>query len=116
MSAYYDITHGHGLAIVTPRWLTYILDDTTAPAISRLGIKVFGLSETADAMEGAKNVIAAVSDFCFKTLGLQSTLSDLGIDDTHFVDMANHACGGGSISGPKDLTAADVAAIYRMCL
>jgi len=27
---------------VTPRWLTYILDETTAPAIYRLGVKVFG--------------------------------------------------------------------------
>ncbi len=42
LSAYYDITHGHGLAIVTPRCLTYILDETTAPAIYRLGVKVFG--------------------------------------------------------------------------
>ena len=27
LSAYYDITHGHGLAILAPRWLEYILDD-----------------------------------------------------------------------------------------
>ena len=33
LSAYYDITHGHGLAIVTPRWLKYILDSTNALAI-----------------------------------------------------------------------------------
>lgn len=116
LSAYYDITHGHGLAIVTPRWLTYILDETTAPAISRLGVKVFGTPETSDAMEGAKKAIEAVSDFCFKTLGLQSRLADLGIDDAHFKVMADHACAGGCISGPKNLTAADVEAIYRMCL
>lgn len=54
LSAYYDITHGHGLAILTPRWLTYILNETTAPAIYRLGIKVFGIAEEMDAMEGAK--------------------------------------------------------------
>ena len=116
LSAYYDITHGHGLAIVTPRWLTYILDEITAPAISRLGVKVFGLPETLGAIEGAKKAIAAVSDFCFKTLGLQGSLADLGIDDTHFKVMAEHACVGGSISGPKALTAADIEAIYRMCL
>lgn len=27
LSAYYDITHGHGLAILTPRWLSYILNE-----------------------------------------------------------------------------------------
>ena len=51
LSAYYDITHGHGLAILTPRWLKYILDETTAPAVSRLGTKVFGISENLDVNE-----------------------------------------------------------------
>ncbi len=54
LSAYYDITHGHGLAIVTPRWLTYILYETTAPAIYRLGVKAFGTEEGLAPMEGAK--------------------------------------------------------------
>lgn len=29
ISAYYDITHGLGLAILTPRWMEYTLDETT---------------------------------------------------------------------------------------
>ncbi|MDE5883683.1 MAG: iron-containing alcohol dehydrogenase [Oscillospiraceae bacterium] len=116
LSAYYDITHGHGLAILAPRWLEYILDETTAPAIARLGVKVFGLDENPDAMDGAKHAIAAVSDFCFRTLGLQSTLTDLGIDSTHFRAMAEHACGGGEITGLKHLAPADVQEIYKMCL
>lgn len=32
LSAHYDITHGLGLAILTPAFLTYVLDETTAPA------------------------------------------------------------------------------------
>lgn len=116
LSAYYDITHGHGLAIVTPRWLTYILDETTAPAVYRLGVKVFGIEEGLEPMEGAKKAIEAVSEFCFQTLGLKSSLSDLGIGEEHFRDMAVHACGGGVISGPKDLTPDDVEKIYKMCL
>lgn len=116
LSAYYDITHGHGLAILTPRWLTYILDFATAPAIYRLGVKVFGIPENLDIMEGARKAIEAVSDFCFDTLGLKSKLSDLHIGDEHFKEMAEHACFGGVISGPKNLTPADVEQIYRMCL
>lgn len=116
LSAYYDITHGHGLAILTPRWLEYILDETTAPAIARFGVKVFGIEETPEAMDGAKKAIEAVSDFCFKTLGLKSTLAELEIDSTHFRAMAEHACVGGTISGPKNLTPDDVEKIYRMCL
>lgn len=29
LSAYYDITHGEGLAIITPRWMKHILNDKT---------------------------------------------------------------------------------------
>lgn len=116
LSAYHDITHGHGLAILTPRWLTYILNETTAPAICRLGIKVFGIAEEGDAMEGAKKAIAAVSDFCVGTLGLAPTLTDLKIDKTHFKAMAEHACMGGIITGPMELQSADVEKIYEMCL
>ncbi len=116
LSAYYDITHGHGLAIVTPRWLKYILDEKTAPAICRLGVKVFGLAETTDAMAGAEKAIEALSDFCFNTLGLKPNLSDLGIGTEHFRDMAEHACAGGKISGLKELGADDLEEIYKMCL
>lgn len=116
LSAYYDITHGHGLAIVTPRWLTYILNEATAPAIYRLGVKVFGIPENLSATDGAKKAIEAVENFCFNTLGLKANLSDLGIDDKHFKAMSEHACGGSVISGPKNLAPADVEAIYKMCL
>lgn len=116
LSAYYDITHGQGLAILTPRWLTYILNENIAPAIYRLGTKVFGVEEGLEAMDGAKKAITAVSDFCFKTLGLKETLSELDIDDTHFKDMAEHACMGGVITGPVNLVPEDVEKIYQMCL
>lgn len=116
LSAYYDITHGHGLAILTPRWLTYILNENTAPAIYRLGTKVFGIEEGMSATEGAGKAIQAVYDFCFNTLELKSSLSDLQIDAAHFKEMAEHACMGGVITGPMELRPADVERIYEMCL
>ncbi len=116
LSAYYDITHGHGLAILTPRWLTYILNDVTAPAISRLGEKVFDLEKSEDAMEGAKKAIDAVSKFAFDTLGLEPSLSKLGIDETHFRAMAEHVCGAHGIGGLRPLDVDDVVNIYKMCL
>lgn len=115
MSAYYDITHGHGLAMVTPRWLTYILNENTAPAIYRLGTKVFGISEGMNETEGAKKAIEAVSNFCFNTLALKSTLTDLQIDTLHFKAMAEHACMGGVISGPMGLPA-EIRCLETTCL
>ncbi len=116
LSAYYDITHGHGLAIITPRWLTYILNDDTAPAISRLGEKVFGIEHSEDPKEGALKAIDALSTFVFDTLGLEPSLRKLGIDETHFRDMADHACGANGIGGLRPLDSDDVVNIYRMCL
>lgn len=116
LSAYYDITHGHGLAIVTPRWLTYILNETTASAIYRLGMKVFDVPIGLNDSEGAKKAISALSDFCFGTLGLLPTLSDLNIDETHFKAMAEHACSAGAITGAKKLLPSDLEEIYKMCL
>ena len=38
LSAIYDITHGLGLAILTPRWMKYCLDETTVSKLSLIHI------------------------------------------------------------------------------
>ena len=117
LSAFYDITHGHGLAILTPRWLTYVLDEETAPIIQRFGVNVMGLDGSLPVMEGAKAAIQALENFFFEALGLKSRLSDLGIDEKNFAAMARKACGAeGILHGFTDLTPADVEKIFRMCL
>lgn len=117
LSAYYDITHGLGLAIVTPRWMEYILDEETAPRIRELGVQVFEVDPSLDAMSAAKETIERVKQFFFGDLGLKSSLSELGIDDTHFKDMARKARTIGSTQyGYRPLEEHDIEAILRMCL
>lgn len=116
LSAFYDITHGLGLAIITPRWMEYILDETTAPQIKKFGVNIFGVEDNLSDMDGAKETIHRLSDFLFKKLGLQSRLSEVGIDDRNFSIMAEKACSGGTLKGYKTLTPKDVEAIFRMCL
>ena len=116
LSAFYDITHGHGLAILTPRWLTYVLDEETAPRIKRFGVNVLGVDEALSLMDGAKEAIRALEEFFFNTLGLQPTLTDLGIDDRNFKAMARKACRNDVLHGFTDLTSEDVEKIFRMCL
>ena len=69
LSAVYDITHGHGLAILIPRWLKYVMNDDNAWQIKRLGTNVFGIDASLSDREGAEKAIEALSDFFFKTLG-----------------------------------------------
>ena len=115
LSAFYDITHGLGLAILTPRWLKYVLDEDTAPQIKKFGVDVFCTDSSLSDMDGANAAIEALSDFFFNTLGLKSTLTEIGIDDGNFAVMAQKACAGGTLHGFKPLTPKDVEAIYRMC-
>lgn len=119
LSAYYDITHGLGLAILTPRWMRYVLDETTAERFRNFAVSVFGVDPTLPNMEAAKAGIEAVEKFLFEDLKLTKTLTELGIDKTHFTEMADKAChakGGRVLKGYKHLTPKDVEAIYEMCL
>ena len=116
LSAQYDITHGLGLAIVTPRWMKYILDETTAPKFYQFGVNVFDIDKKLPVMEVAEKAIDMLSDFFFNSLGLQSTLTEIGIDDSKFELMAKNACRNDIILGFKSLNQQDVVNILKMCL
>ncbi len=116
LSAIYDITHGLGLAILTPRWMTYTLDDTTASKFYQFGCNVFGIDPSLDPMDVGIKSIEMISSFLFKTLELQSSLTEIDIDDTHFSHMAAKACGGTEIRGFKRLNQEDIETILKMCL
>ena len=100
-----------------PKWLTYILNEKTAPKIKRLGVNVFGVDASLSEMDGAKAAIKAMEKFFFDTLGLKSRLSDLGIDDINFALMAKKACGAkGKLEGITTLSPADVEEILKLSL
>ncbi len=116
LSAFYDITHGLGLAILTPRWLEYCLDKTTVKKYYSFGVNVFGIDPSLSPDEVAKRAIKALSDFFTETLKLDGTLSAIGIGDGHFSEMAEKATGGKTIEGFKKLDKRDVEKIFKMCL
>ena len=45
ISAYTDITHGAGLAVITPRWMRHTLNEKTAPRFAQYGVRVWGLTQ-----------------------------------------------------------------------
>ena len=89
ISAYTDITHGAGLAIITPNWMRWTLTPETAPRFAQYGVRVWGLDPAADPMETANKAIDLTADF-FKSIGLPAKLSDLHVTDEHFEAMADH--------------------------
>ncbi|MDD2293616.1 MAG: iron-containing alcohol dehydrogenase [Bacteroidales bacterium] len=117
LSAIYDITHGLGLAIITPRWMKYCLSEATVSKYVQFGVNVFDIDKSLPAMEIATKAIDMFADFLFKTLGLKSTLSAVGIDDTHFEVMAEKAAGiGGTKYGFVPLAPKDISEILKMSL
>lgn len=116
LSAYYDITHGLGLAILTPRWMKYCLDETRVSKFYQFGVNVFGIDASLEPMEVAERAIEELSTFFFRTLGLKSRLSEVGIDDMHFEQMSQKACKGGVLAGFKPLGKEDIKKIFERCL
>lgn len=89
LSAYYDITHGEGLAIITPRWMRHILSERTMGRFVKYGINVFGIDPTLPKQEIAKKAIDATYEF-FKSINIPMHLREVGIDDSRIDEMAHH--------------------------
>ena len=116
LSALYDITHGLGLAILTPRWMEYCLDESNVYRYVSFGVNVFGIDPTLEPMAIARESIKRLADFFFVELGLKSTFTEVGIKREDFRLMAEKACRYGDIKGFKTLTVQDAINIFEMCL
>lgn len=116
LSAIYDITHGLGLAILTPRWLEYCLDETTVSKYVQFGVNVFGIDAAKKPMDIAKESIRLLSEFLFDTLKLSRTFTEIGIRQEDFPIMAKKACGNNVIKGFRHLDEKDIQRIFEMCL
>ncbi len=89
LSAYYDITHGVGLAIITPRWMKYILSERTVDRFVKYGVNVFGINPNQDKFEIADQAIEATYKF-FESIDIPMHLKDVGIDESRIGEMAHH--------------------------
>ena len=89
LSAYYDITHGEGLAIITPRWMKHILSERTVDRFVKYGVNVFGIDPDQDRFEIAKQAIDETYKF-FELIHIPMHLRDVGIDDSRIGEMAHH--------------------------
>ena len=89
LSAYYDITHGEGLAIITPRWMRHILSERTIDRFVKYGINVFGIDASLPKQEIAEKAIDATYAF-FESINIPMHLREVGIDDSRIDEMAHH--------------------------
>ena len=116
LSAYYDITHGVGLAILTPKWMRYVLSSDTVKRFAMFARNVFDVKDDDDF--AAANAGITLTEEFFTEMGLPKKLSELGIDDRDFEEMAKEAVrtSGLATRSYVKLSPKDVENIYRMCL
>ena len=89
LSAYYDITHGEGLAIITPRWMRHILNERTIDRFVKYGVNVFGIDPTLPKQQIAEKAIDETYRF-FESINIPMHLREVGIDDSRIDEMAHH--------------------------
>lgn len=118
LSAFYDITHGLGLAIIMPRYLRFIQDERSLLRFKQLGIHGFGIDKNLGLKESAELVVSMIEHLCYQELGLDDNLSVLNITDEHFNDMADKLAkdGGYFTAGYRRLSKNDIVSILNECL
>ena len=78
ISAIYDVAHGAGLSVILLAYMRYMLQHKPL-RVSMLARNVFDIN-VSDDYEAAKNAIIKFEEF-FKSLGMPTTFSELGIDN-----------------------------------
>lgn len=117
LSAYYDITHGIGLAILTPHWMEHVLNENNLYKFKEYGINVWNIDSNLSDMEIAKKSIEKTSEF-FKSLDIPMTLREVGIDEDKFEIMAADVIEymQGPVGNFKPLNYEDVLSIFKKSL
>lgn len=116
LSAYYDITHGEGLAIITPRWMKHILNNKTLERFVKYGVNVFNIDASLDEYDIANKAIEETYKF-FESINIPMHLKDVGIDESRLSEMAHHiAVNEGLENAYAPLTEEDILEILKASL
>ncbi|MCP4760613.1 MAG: iron-containing alcohol dehydrogenase [archaeon] len=113
LSAVYDITHGAGLAILTPHWMEHILSDDTIDRFVSLSKNLWNIPEIDDKFTMAREGIKKTSEF-FKSIGMPTKLREAKIEEKKLELIANMSVSPyGEIGNVKVLKKEDVSQILK---
>jgi alcohol dehydrogenase YqhD (iron-dependent ADH family) len=113
LSAQYDVAHGAGLAVVFPAWMTYVYE-TNIQRFVQFAVRVWDVDYTAGEEKAAALEAIRRHKAFYRSLGMPTSLRELGITDDRYVIMAEKATRNGSLGGFKKLNKDDVVAIYKL--
>jgi len=116
ISAVYGVTHGAGLAVILPAFMSYMAHVAPAKG-AQLARRVMGVDMVADDTTTALEGVHRLKEF-FSSLGLPVTFSQLGIDKPNIPLLVQklHENKGQRIGGYYPLTATETTEIYKLAL
>jgi len=115
LSAYYDIAHADGLAILAPHWMEKILNEKTLDKFYEFAVNVWGVEESDDKMSVAKEGINQVYKF-YESIKMPLTLREVDIIDPPLEELAKRATKNGTIGRYLNLDYKDVLDILTKSL
>lgn len=116
ISAIYNVTHGAGLSVIFPAWMTWMVEHNV-DKIARYAIRVWGVGESTDKKAVALEGIRRLKSF-FTSMGLPVTFKELGIEhpDIDLLADSLHRNKGEYVGNYVKLTKQDSKEIYRLAL
>jgi alcohol dehydrogenase YqhD (iron-dependent ADH family) len=115
ISAVYGVTHGAGLAVVNPAWMTFMAEHKPAK-VAQMARRLFDIKGDDD-REVALAGIAELRKF-YHSIGMPVTFAELGVNDPDIPLLVKklHENKGEVFGGYYKLTAKDTEQIYRLML
>ena len=112
LSAFYNVTHGMGLAVIIPYWMDKILDDSIVDVFVSYGTNVFGIDGTLPKYDIARAAISETRKW-YASMNIPKTLRELGINDKDNFDIMAEQAAKGLEKAYCPLTKEDVLDIYE---
>lgn len=114
ISAIYGVTHGAGLSVIFPAWMTWMVEHNVGK-IAQYAVRVWGVPESEDKKAVALEGIGKLKTF-FTSLGLPVTFKELGVENPDIDRLADslHRNKGELVGNYVKLTKLDSKEIYRL--
>ena len=112
LSAFYDISHGAGLAIVFPAWMRYV-QHCHVEKFERFAERIFDIKEGTPEEKGIK-AIEKLKEF-YKEIGAPTSLKEVGIPREDLIKLAENAALLSPLGTMKELYKEDILKILELC-
>lgn len=116
ISAIYGVTHGAGLSVIFPAWMTWMIEHNVGK-IAQYAVRVWGVPDSEDKKSVAREGVRRLKEF-FVSLGLPVTFKELGIENPDIDRLSDslHRNKGELVGNYVKLTKEDSKEIYRLAL